>query len=386
MKAVSLTFAARCCACLGLLLFFLVIAVLVPLAVPYYNDFSVMYFTGKSFLHGIPIYDYPAQLVYVKTLAPAAFAFYPYPYPPWYALLTLPLAWLPIQVAARFWFLLNLSMLSLVAWLLTPGWKFLPRSLALLATVLFIPSFGLLVVGQFSVPVLLGAAIFIHAARKKSALLWAGSLLLLTFKPHIGVLLFAAGFLWLWWGKSAQARRAVWQTLAGLVLLGLLGFLADPAWPLTYYQSLARYRDLPGVQSCGLCASLPVMLLRFVSGQSNTPLAALVGLALLLIFGSLLFWRYRFWQSLRHPATLIPVVAALTLLVDPYLLNYDYILLLLPLFWLAGRARAAALVIYFVPWLVLVSGNSGNVLLVCSGLVTFILFLVFGRNSLVVQD
>ena len=54
--------------------------------------------------------------------------------------------------------------------------------------------------------------------------------------------------------------------------------------------------------------------------------------------------------------------AILTLLLDPYLLNYDYILLLIPLFWLVRKERLAALV-YFIPWAALALGRDGNLLL-----------------------
>ena len=91
----------------------------------------------------------------------------------------------------------NLGLLAVSVSLLTPGWKPFPRSLALLAAVLFIPTFGLLVVGQYTLPVLLGAALFIHAARKGSSSLAATGLLLLTFKPHIGGLILLACLAWL---------------------------------------------------------------------------------------------------------------------------------------------------------------------------------------------
>ena len=123
-------------------LIILAVSFLAPLPVPYYQDFSVMYFSVKGLLAGIPIYDYPAQLEFVKGITPAGFSFHPYPYPPWYALSTFYLGFLSIQVAARAWFLMNITMLSLSAWLLTPGWKAPWRILACLAAILFYPAFG----------------------------------------------------------------------------------------------------------------------------------------------------------------------------------------------------------------------------------------------------
>lgn len=343
-----------------------------PLSIPYLQDFSVAYFTDKGLLNGIAIYDYPAQLAFVKALTTPAFTFHPYPYPPWYALATLYLGLLPIQAAARLWFLLNLAMLAGSAWLLTPGFKPVLRILGILATVLFIPAFGVLIVGQYSAPVLLGAALFAPAVRRKSSFWTASALLLMTFKPHIGGLLFLAGFFWLAFEKGPFARRALWYTLAGALLLAALGFLADPRWPLTYLQSLGRYRDIPGVQTCGLCASLSVALVRLATGQSNTLAAAGLSLVLALGLGVLLAWRFRVWFG--QPPALMALVGVLTLLVDPYLLNYDYILLLLALFWLVTR-EWLVWPVYLLPWGALVLGRDGNIVLALAGIVTFILIL-----------
>lgn len=346
----------------------------VPLSVPYYQDFSVMYFTGKALVNGIAVYDYPAQMEFVKSLTPHGFTFLPYPYPPWYALLTSALGFFPIQVAARIWFFLNLIMLAVSAWMLTVEWKPLARFGAILGAILFIPAFGLLVVGQFSLPVLLGAAFFIESARRKLPSLAATALLLMTFKPHIGFLLFLAGFAWLYFEKDKFARHAVLYTIAGLFLLGLLGFIADRAWPLSYFLSLTKYQQLPGVQSCGLCASLSVAVVQLISGESSTQAAFGAGLGISALACLVLVVWYR--PFLKSPVHLVNLFSILTLLVDPYLLSYDYVLLLAPLFWLARRT-IWVLPVYLLPWLVLGLGRDANKLLSISGVVTFILILHF---------
>jgi hypothetical protein len=164
----------------------------------------------------------------------------------------------------------------------------------------------------------------------------------------------------------------MWLTLIGGVVLAGIGFLADPAWPLTYFQSLARYRDIPGVQTCGLCASLSVALVSVASGQSNTGIAAWVSLVLAVGAGILLFWRYR--STLKDPVALTALSAILTLLLDPYLLNYDYVLLLIPLLWLIRKNKLAALA-YFIPWAALALGRSGNVLLPIAALLLLMISL-----------
>lgn len=352
--------------------FILAAAYFVPLPVAYNQDFSVMYFTNKGLINGIPIYTYPAQLEYVKSLTRPDFTFFPFPYPPWYSLATIYIGLLPLQVAARAWFFMNIGMISLSVWLLTPGWKVIARILAAFAAIMFIPAFGLLMVGQYTAPVLLGSALFVFAARQRSSFLAALALILMTFKPHIGAILFLAGFAWLIFERSTFSRRALSFTILGGLLVAGLGFFADPAWPLMYFQSLARYRDIPGVQTCGLCASLPVALLKLFTGQSSTLAAVAPGLILALALAALLFWRYR-----RQPldaALLVSLAAVTTLLVDPYLLNYDYLLLLVPLIWLVQHERLAV-VPYLIPWAALTLGRDGNMLLALAGIMTFILIL-----------
>jgi hypothetical protein len=355
----------------------LAISFLAPLPIPYYQDFSVLYFANKALLNGIALYDYPAQVEWVLAQTRPDFTFHPYPYPPWYALATLPIATLPIMVAARMWFLLNLGMIAAAAWLLTSRWRTPLRLFSILGAVLFIPAFGLLIVGQYSAPVLLGAALFLWAARRESALGIAAALGLMTFKPHIGLFLALAAFgLLIYRRETAFARRAMLFTLILAVFLAAVGLLADLAWPLTYLESLGRYRDIPGVQSCGLCASLSVGLVRLVTGQPETGKAALVSIFLGMGLLGLFYWRFR--ARLADAALLMPLAILFTLLVDPYLLNYDYILLLVPLAmllervrWLAGRAILA--LAYLLPWVALAFGRDGNPLLALSTLLLLIL-------------
>ncbi len=356
----------------------LAISFLAPLPIPYNQDFSVLYFADKALLNGISLYDYPTQLEWVRAQTRPDFEFHPYPYPPWYALATLPLALLPVAVAARMWFLLNLWMISASVWLLTPKWRPAYRLFGVLGAVMFIPAFGLLVVGQYTVPVLLGAAIFLGAAQRKSALGLAVALGLLTFKPHIGVFLALAGFGWLVsCRREAFARRAI--LLTGILALfgAALGLLADARWPLTYLKSLGHYRNIPGVQSCELCASLSVGLVRLATGLPEIGRAA--GVSVLLGFGMLGLFYWRFRARLISAPVLMSLAVFFTLLIDPYLLNYDYILLLLPLVTLTGVVqalpkRAMLLGAYLLPWLALVLGRNGNFWLTISTLLVLALF------------
>ncbi len=72
-------------------------------------------------------------------------------------------------------------------------WSVPARLFGILAAVLFIPAFGLLIVGQYSAPVLLGMALFVWGAQRQSPTSLAAALGLMTFKPHIGLFAGLAG-------------------------------------------------------------------------------------------------------------------------------------------------------------------------------------------------
>jgi len=363
---------------LGVVIIVLGISFFTPLPVSFYQDFSVMFFTNLGLLKGIPIYDYSRQLPFVEKLTPPGFTFHPFPYPPWYALATIYLGLLPVRIAARFWFFCNLTMLGLSVWLLTPNWKTMHRILGITTAIMFLPSFGLLVVGQYSAPVLLGATLFIYSARKKSSVLSALSMLLMTFKPHIGILLLLSGLVWLFAERSSFSRRALGLTIFGGVFLAMISFLADPAWPVSYIQSLSRYGNIRGVQTCALCASLSVTAVQLVTGRASTSTAAWVSLALVFPLGIFVWLRLR--HRLHDPFFLIALFAVLTLLLDPYLLNYDFTLMLIPLFWLFDYTLPFTLALYLVPGAAILYGRDSNIIFGFAALVTLILIFRYSRS------
>lgn len=370
----------------GGVIFFIGLAIGLALLLPQRHniyDFVVLYAASLGVLNHVPIYNTIALQTLLEThigAAPGTIGLFPYPYPPWYALSTVYLGLLRPQMAVNVWLILNIAMLVTSTLLLTDGWKPLHRILTTLAGLIFVPALGLLVVGQYSAPVLLGAALFVYAARREDAPLTALGLLLTTFKPHLGLLLFLAGFLWLVFQKSFFARRALWQVVIGGLVLATLGFIADPAWPLTYIQSLLSYRDLPGVSSCGLCASLSVLIVKVATGHSDTLQAAWVSLILAASLGAWLLWRKT--AFLKAPAALMALSALLTLLIDPYLLNYDYVLLLLPLIILTEKRYAGWLALaYCLPWGALIFGREANFLITLAGVLVLGLLITDLRQT-----
>lgn len=371
-----------------LLIFGILVFGMVILAVSFFiklpilpnTDFLVLYFSNLSMLNGIHLYDYPAQVEYLYSLTQTDLAFLPYPYPPWYAISTFYLALLPIDIASRVWFLLNLAMIFLSVWFLTFNWEIKPRIIALLLASLFVPVLGLLVVGQYSVPVLLGVSVLYWALQKESAFGTALGMGLLTFKPHLGIFIIISTFIWLLCHRKIRfARRAIILTIGLAVCLSIIGFVADPVWPLNYIKSLGNYREISGVISCGLCASLPVIMIELVTDQGNVFQGALISVFLAAGLAGLFIWRFhnRLWEI----PLLIFLSTAFTLIVSPYLLSYDFILLLVLLIVLYDQdlssfSRLVLIAAYILPWMIIFTGRNGNYLLLVSTLSLLSLFWI----------
>lgn len=369
MKKTIPPFILRLSSFILFLLLLLLFAFLLPLPIPPYLDFQVLYHADLGLTQGIALYDRVGQAEMIARLAgvtPEQVFVLPFPYPPWYALSTLFLAWPPVEAAARLWFALNLSMLLISVWLLTDGWKPAPRLTSFLAAIVFIPVIGSLYVGQFIFPVLLGASLMTFALRREDIFLTALAAALLTFKPHLGGPLAAAVLIYLFLRRDDFSRRARTAILVTAVFLFAIGFLADPAWPVNYLHSLLGFRDVPGVSSCGLCASLPVGLVALLTGQTDIGPALPLGVALFVIlFGALIRFRR---EMFRTPASLVAASVLVTLLADPYLLNYDFALLLVPLFIFASSVRRVdwpwLALAYLLPSLLLgLFGRGGNLYL-----------------------
>jgi len=341
-----------------------------PLPVPAYFDFQVIYHAGLGLLHGIPLYDHSGQVLMIAELAgvsPKQVISHPFPYPPWYGLIGMMLALLPITVAARLWFALNVGMLLLSAMLITVHWKFWQWMIVFFAMFLFPPVIGTLWVGQYVLPVLLGLSLLTYALQQRIPLLVAVASALLTFKPHLGGLILLILLVHLWLRRSDDfARRALWLIAATGVFLFVVGFLADPAWPPNYIQSLFGFKN---ASQCNGCVSLPMAIVSlFGLGIDQALLVAgilLFGLGFIFVAGKL--------RVLRNTVDFIVMGVCGVLMVSPYLQNYDFVLLLIPIVFLAKRAkdwrsRIIVATAYSLPWVGLLFGRQGNQVLLISAL------------------
>jgi Glycosyltransferase family 87 len=354
---------------------FLVVVALLPLPLPPYLDFQVIYHADLGLLRGISIYDHTGQVNMIAGLAhvpPDQVYVLPFPYPPWYALVTLWVALLPIVVSVRIWFGLNLLMLFASTWLLTDGWVPVRRLVSFFFAILFLPVLGTLWVGQYGLPVLLGAALFVYALHHEKVALAALAAALLTFKPHLGGLILLIGLVYLFLRRDDFGRRALVAIVLAGIFLFAIGFLASPLWPLDYFHSLTGFKD---VSQCHQCNSVPMELTGLVRGGFDQ--AVWIALGILVFLAG---WVASQWKLLTHDSRWLVGISVLVVLVaSPYLQNYDYVLLLVPLFILAsGALRLDWLwlaLAYLLPFLGFgLFGVSGEVSLVISALIVFTLF------------
>lgn len=351
-----------------------VVALYVPNSLPVNSDFSAIYNTDLALVNRIPIYDLPKVEVLAQQHAgipPENFFLARFPYPPWYALSTFYLGLMTARAAATLWFELNLAMLFLSIWFLTDGWSGRLRLIAFPLALFFLPVLGALSVGQYDFPVLLGTSLLIYSLRKENVGLTTIGAVLLTFKPHVGALILLSVLGWLIGSRSSFGRGALRSIVIAGIFLFIIGFIADPAWIVSYPKMLLNYQSEGNVTACSECASLPVWLSRwFFDGSLSR--ASMIAVVLFVI---LIFVFYFVLPSLKTHEFLLTAALLVTLLVSPYLYNYDFLLLLVPFAVLAKQGNLVQIIIvlicYFIPsFALLLLGRAGNISLI---LVTMVL-------------
>jgi hypothetical protein len=275
-------------------------------------------------------------------------------------------------------------MLFLSVWLLTDGWSGRARLIAFPLALFFLPVLGALSVGQYDFPILLGTALLIYSVRKENVALTTLGLVLLTFKPHVGALILLSVLGWLLVRGNDFGRRVIRSTIIAAGLLFVIGFLADPAWILSYPKMLLNYQNEGNVADCSECASLPVWLSRWLFDGSLSN-ATWIALALLILFG-ILFYFLR--SSFQAHELLLSAALLITLLVSRYLYNYDFLLLLVPFAILASQGNLGQKVIvilcYLIPTVALILyERNGNISLIIVSLVIMFLLLARVRNPVI---
>jgi hypothetical protein len=363
------------------------IALYVPNLLPVHSDFSAIYNTNLALVHRVPIYDLEkveALAVQYAGIPAGKFFLARFPYPPWYALSTFYLGLMPAKAAGTLWFELNLIMLFLSVWLLTDGWPGRLRLIAFPLVLFFLPVLGALSVGQYDFPVLLGTSLLIYSIRKENVTLTVLGMVLLTFKPHIGALILLSALGWLIYNGGGFGKRVLRPLIGAGVVLFMAGFIADPVWIVSYPRMLLNYQSEGNVSGCSECASLPVWLSRWFLDGSLTN-AAWIAIALLVI---LVFSLNLIRSSLESHELLLNAALLVTLLVMPYLYNYDFLLLLVPFAMFVSKSNLIQKIIvilcYLVPtFAIILYGRDGNISLIAASLIMMLLLYAGAKNPII---
>jgi hypothetical protein len=370
-----------------IIILMVLVAIYVPNTLPTDSDFGAVYNAGVAFVHRVPIYDIPAvTAVAAKNAGVPTEKFFlaPFPYPPWYSVSTFYLGWLPIQSAATLWFELNLVMVFFSVWFLTDGWSARLRLIAFPLGLFFLPIIGAISIGQNVFPVLLGGAMLVYALRKENIALTTLGSVLITYKPHIGALMALAVLIYLIARRDNFGRGTLRVLLITVVILFITGLIADTLWYIRYPKMLlgitsVNYGAGSEATLCVKCASLPVWASRwFLDGSLTT--AAIVAFVVLIVL-AIVFFLVRS-SLLRQPVLFLNVGLIITLLVSPYLFNYDFIVLLIPFALLvSGKSglveKLIVILCYLAPTIaILLYDRAGNIsLLIVTLILTVLIFL-----------
>lgn len=316
---------------------------LVPFKLGESSDFRNFYGQSMALYRGIPLYDEGAQtkaLTQSLGVAPGVIVLHPMPYPPWYAILFSFLGFFPLHIAARIWFSCNFAMLIGGMLLLTNGWSIRKQFISLLGSVLFPPVIGLLVIGQVTMPIILGIGLCCYGLRREKAYVNALGLFLFTLKPHLGVLLFLTVVILSLQKIELFKRTLLWFTAVfGTTLLA--SWIVEPHWITEMIRALSRWSSHPVNVQCDTCSSLSIELSRQLSlGNIHS---FWLGMADMILALSILVWmRFSDGKGNIAPAPYVSLGVLLTLLAIPYVRTYDYVLLLVPLVVGMGSTQSFA--------------------------------------------
>jgi hypothetical protein len=189
---------------------------------------------------------------------------------------------------------------------------------------------------------------------------------------------------WLIYKGGDFGQRVIRPLIIAGVVLIVIGFVADPAWIISYPKMLLGYQSERNVSSCSECASLPVWLSRwFFDGSLTT--AMWIAVALLIVFIVLFYFTHSFFRSQE---VLLSTVLLITQLVSPYLYNYDFLLLLIPCAVLIQKSNLMQKMIvalcYLVPTFALILyGRNGNISLIMASIVLLFLFYPRTKNPVI---
>jgi hypothetical protein len=239
-----------------------------------------------------------------------------------------PFTLLPFETAAWLWTALNLAIFEISLQLARQWLSMLTPQRWIGLILLFPPTIALLMWGQITGLVLLGYVLFLAFAKQRRDWLAGASLVLVTFKPHLGYLA------WLWLVYWVFRHRR-WKIIGGLAIgllldLGLV-FLFNSNW-------IADYLTAISAPPLSYDASTLMRVLYRVLFPT-TPWIQFAGL----IVSSIALIIY---IIVRHPRALllptIPVLLACSVTFAPYGWSYDQLIAWPAYLWLANDLFASS--------------------------------------------
>lgn len=325
--------------------FLLGISVLAIYAPTMMNDFVEYWAAGSLNISGRNPYDPELVLAVERSAGYAGDRALMMLNPPPVLTIVMPFGALPYRPAVFLWLVFNVAALlwsCTILWDLAGGPKRM-YWVAYLCGVVFVPTLFALLLGQISILVLLGLALFLRFVRDGRMVAAGAATTLLLIKPHVVYLIGVA--LVAWWLRSRDRR-----VLVG-VALGGIGFLVPMLFNPSVY---AQYLELSRVQSLAhfTTSTLGALLRRATGDPSHFGLQfvpTVLGLAYLA--ARLRRNRNSEWDWDRE----MPLLIVVSLATAAYGWVFDQVVLLvaaIPMFAMAIRAGGVGLLAMTGFWLV----------------------------------
>ena len=177
---------------------------------------------------------YETQMALMPTLSELIFSWNP----PWTFTLLAPFLAFPFSIAAKLWCLFQIAILLFVAAKGSKALRAPPLSTlgAAFAALFFLPSLYSIRYGQLGTLFALALTCFLLSVNSRRYLLAGLSLLPLSVKPHLFILLVIPGVLWLTQIPRESAKRFLGGAIGGLVALVGITLILSPSslsWWLT---------------------------------------------------------------------------------------------------------------------------------------------------------
>jgi hypothetical protein len=293
--------------------------------VPAHLDFGQLHQSVVSLANGERLYQLAeVEIARLSTQATLDAAL-PFPGPPWYVAIAYPLHLLSAQTAAKVWLALSLTILYGAIQLTAPQLSPRSRALAFILAIISAPVQGHLIVGQFTLPALLGVALTLSGIRQGSSSASTLGLALSTCRPHLGLPFAAATVAGLLITDTKYGVKVATRLLLVMALLVAISLAVDPHSISRYPEYLRLLNSFPSNQICDTCSSVPILAERLCTLSHDVwevrfLLSAAVGLPLV---GLLYLTR-------PSPDYLIAGAVCAVMLSAPYIRNYDFVLLLVP--------------------------------------------------------